>query len=93
MHPAGHSFGRQVALDLALLIPDRIATVTLICSRDTPFPGFAAAAASLRRAARLTSMPRSAAGSPHRNDRPTARSCATRGSACAMLTVSPGRHT
>ena len=49
MHVAGHSFGGQVALDLALLIPDRIQTVTLICSRDTPFPAFAVAAATLRR--------------------------------------------
>jgi pimeloyl-ACP methyl ester carboxylesterase len=48
MHLAGHSFGGQVALDLALLIPDRIQTLTLICSRDTPFPPFAAAAATLR---------------------------------------------
>jgi pimeloyl-ACP methyl ester carboxylesterase len=48
MHLAGHSFGGQVALDLALLIPHRIQTLTLICSRDTPFPPFAAAAAALR---------------------------------------------
>lgn len=49
MHLAGHSFGGQVALDLALLIPDRVQTVTLICSRDTPFPAFGPAAAALRR--------------------------------------------
>jgi pimeloyl-ACP methyl ester carboxylesterase len=49
MHLAGHSFGGQVALDLALLIPHRIQSLTLICSRDTPFPPFAAAAAALRR--------------------------------------------
>jgi pimeloyl-ACP methyl ester carboxylesterase len=49
MHLAGHSFGGQVALDLALLAPGRVRTLTLICTRDTPFPGFAAAAAALRR--------------------------------------------
>ena len=49
MHLVGHSFGGQVALDLALLAPDRVRAVTLICSRDTPFPAFAAAAAALRR--------------------------------------------
>ncbi|MBV9096025.1 MAG: alpha/beta fold hydrolase [Streptosporangiaceae bacterium] len=48
-HLVGHSFGGQVALDLALLAPDRIRTLTLICSRDTPYPAFAAAAAALRR--------------------------------------------
>lgn len=49
MHLVGHSFGGQVALDLALLAPHRIRALTLICSRDTPFPAFAAAAAALRR--------------------------------------------
>jgi 3-oxoadipate enol-lactonase len=49
MHLVGHSFGGQVALDLALLAPRRIRDLTLICSRDTPFPAFAAAAAALRR--------------------------------------------
>jgi pimeloyl-ACP methyl ester carboxylesterase len=48
MHLVGHSFGAQVALDLALLIPDRVQTVTVICSRDTPYPPFAAAAAAVR---------------------------------------------
>ena len=48
LHVVGHSFGGQVALDFALLIPRRIATLTLLCSRDTPFPAFAAAAARLR---------------------------------------------
>jgi pimeloyl-ACP methyl ester carboxylesterase len=37
-----------VALDFALLVPQRVATLTLLCSRDTPFPAFAAAAARLR---------------------------------------------
>jgi len=45
----GHSFGGQVALDLALLAPGRVRALTLICSRDTPFPAFAATAAALRR--------------------------------------------
>jgi pimeloyl-ACP methyl ester carboxylesterase len=48
LHVVGHSFGGQVALDLALLAPQRVATLTLLCSRDTPFPPFAAAAARLR---------------------------------------------
>ena len=49
MHVVGHSFGGQVALDLALLAPGRVRALTLICSRDTPFSAFAAAAAALRR--------------------------------------------
>ncbi len=49
MHVVGHSFGGQVALDLALLAPHRVRALTLICSRDTPFPAFSAAAAALRR--------------------------------------------
>jgi pimeloyl-ACP methyl ester carboxylesterase len=48
LHVVGHSFGGQVALDLALLVPQQVATLTLLCSRDTPFPAFAAAAARLR---------------------------------------------
>ena len=44
----GHSFGGQIALDFALLAPQRVQALTLICTRDTPFPGFAAAAARLR---------------------------------------------
>jgi pimeloyl-ACP methyl ester carboxylesterase len=48
LHVVGHSLGGQVALDLALLAPQRVATLTLLCSRDTPFPAFAAAAARLR---------------------------------------------
>jgi pimeloyl-ACP methyl ester carboxylesterase len=48
LHVVGHSFGGQVALDLALLAPHRVATLTLLCSRDTPFPAFASAAARLR---------------------------------------------
>jgi pimeloyl-ACP methyl ester carboxylesterase len=44
----GHSFGGQVALDLALAEPERVASLTLLCSRDTPFPAFSVAAANLR---------------------------------------------
>jgi pimeloyl-ACP methyl ester carboxylesterase len=47
-HVVGHSFGGQVALDLALAAPNRVRSLTLICSRDTPFPAFAAAAENLR---------------------------------------------
>jgi pimeloyl-ACP methyl ester carboxylesterase len=45
---AGHSFGGQVAIELALLAPERVRTLTVVCSRDTPFPAFAAAATRLR---------------------------------------------
>ena len=48
LHVAGHSFGGQVAIDVALLAPHRIRSLTLICSRDTPFPAFAATAVPLR---------------------------------------------
>ena len=48
LHVVGHSFGGQVALDFALLVPQHVATLTLLCSRDTPFPAFAAAATRLR---------------------------------------------
>jgi pimeloyl-ACP methyl ester carboxylesterase len=48
LHVVGHSFGGQVAIDVALLAPQRVQTLTLVCSRDTPFPAFAAAAARLR---------------------------------------------
>jgi pimeloyl-ACP methyl ester carboxylesterase len=48
LHVAGHSFGGQVAIDFALLAPERVQTLTVVCSRDTPFPPFAAAAGRLR---------------------------------------------
>ena len=44
----GHSFGGQVALELALAAPGRIRSLTMMCARSTPFPAFAAAAATLR---------------------------------------------
>ena len=48
LHMVGHSFGGQIAIDFALLAPQRVQALTLICTRDTPFPAFAAAAARLR---------------------------------------------
>jgi pimeloyl-ACP methyl ester carboxylesterase len=44
----GHSFGGQTALELALLIPERVRSLTVLCSRDTPVPAFAAVAAAVR---------------------------------------------
>jgi pimeloyl-ACP methyl ester carboxylesterase len=49
----GHSFGGQVALELALALPQRLRTLTIVCSRDTPYPAFAATAAALRAGARV----------------------------------------
>ena len=42
-HVVGHSFGGQVALELALRRPDLVSALTLMCTRDTPYPRFAAA--------------------------------------------------
>jgi pimeloyl-ACP methyl ester carboxylesterase len=44
----GHSFGGQVALDFTLEAPDRVRSLTMLCSRDTPFPAFGPAAVALR---------------------------------------------
>ncbi|MGX7680303.1 alpha/beta fold hydrolase [Jatrophihabitans sp. DSM 45814] len=44
----GHSFGGQIAIELALVAPDRVATLSLICTRDTPFLPFAQTATDLR---------------------------------------------
>lgn len=44
----GHSFGGQIAIDLALLLPERVRTLTILCSRDTPFPAFAELAEQVR---------------------------------------------
>jgi pimeloyl-ACP methyl ester carboxylesterase len=49
LHLVGHSFGGQVALEMALSAPERVGSLTLICSRDTPYPAFDIAAAALRR--------------------------------------------
>lgn len=43
----GHSFGGQIALEIACLAPDVVDELVIVCSRDTPFPSFAAAADSL----------------------------------------------
>lgn len=43
----GHSFGGQVALELASIEPDLVEELIVVCSRDTPYPPFGAAADSL----------------------------------------------
>lgn len=43
----GHSFGGQVALELAAMAPDLVEQLVVVCSRDTPYPPFARAADSL----------------------------------------------
>jgi pimeloyl-ACP methyl ester carboxylesterase len=47
-HVVGHSFGGQVALELVFAAPDRVASLTVLCSRASPFPSFSATAAALR---------------------------------------------
>lgn len=44
----GHSFGGQVGIELALAAPERVRSLTILCSRDTPFPAFAPVAEHLR---------------------------------------------
>lgn len=44
----GHSLGGQVALEMALLAPQRILGLILVCTRDVPVPGFEDAARALR---------------------------------------------
>ncbi|WP_447913567.1 alpha/beta fold hydrolase [Microbacterium phyllosphaerae] len=48
VHVIGHSFGGQVAIELGLLLGERLSSLTLICTRDTPFPGFMQTAAAVR---------------------------------------------
>ena len=48
-HLVGHSFGGQVALEIACVRPDLVASLTLLCTRDTPYPEFTAAAADVGR--------------------------------------------
>jgi pimeloyl-ACP methyl ester carboxylesterase len=50
LHVVGHAFGGQVALDVALCAPPgRVTSLTLVCSRDTPYAPSAAAADAVRR--------------------------------------------
>jgi 3-oxoadipate enol-lactonase len=46
-HVVGHSFGGQVALELAARRPELVSRLTLLCTRDSPYPLFAAAAESV----------------------------------------------
>jgi 3-oxoadipate enol-lactonase len=48
-HVVGHSFGGQVALEIALQRPELVSSLTLLCTRDTPYPGFAALAADVEK--------------------------------------------
>jgi len=47
-HVVGHSWGGQTAQQVALDHPGRVTRVSLICTRSSPFPAFAAVAAGLR---------------------------------------------
>jgi pimeloyl-ACP methyl ester carboxylesterase len=44
----GHSFGGQVAIEIALQAPHRVARLIIVCSRHTPCPPFAAGARIVR---------------------------------------------
>ncbi len=44
-HVVGHSFGAQVAQQFALDLPQRLASLTIVCGRLMPFPPFEAVAA------------------------------------------------
>lgn len=43
-HLVGHSFGGQIVAHFARHHPDRLASLTTVCSRMTPYPSFAQAA-------------------------------------------------
>jgi 3-oxoadipate enol-lactonase len=47
-HLVGHSWGGQIAQRAVLDHPDRVRRVSLLCTRASPFPPFAHAAAALR---------------------------------------------
>ncbi|MDO8184574.1 alpha/beta fold hydrolase [Conexibacter sp. JD483] len=44
-HVVGHSFGAQVAQTFALELPERLASLTIVCGRLAPFPPFEQVAA------------------------------------------------
>jgi pimeloyl-ACP methyl ester carboxylesterase len=44
----GHSFGGQVAIELALQAPHRVKRLIIVCSRHTPCPAFAEGARGVR---------------------------------------------
>jgi pimeloyl-ACP methyl ester carboxylesterase len=44
----GHSFGGQIALELALLRPNQVRALIILCSRDSPFPAFTDLATTVR---------------------------------------------
>ncbi|THG33988.1 alpha/beta hydrolase [Glaciibacter flavus] len=44
----GHSFGGQIAIELALANAERVKSLTVLCSRDTPFSPFAEVAEAVR---------------------------------------------
>jgi 3-oxoadipate enol-lactonase len=46
-HVVGHSFGGQVALELAIQSPQLVSKLTLLCTRDTPYPPFARGATDI----------------------------------------------
>ena len=50
---SGTPDGGQVAIEVALAAAERVASLTVLCSRATPFPAFAQAAEALRRGAPL----------------------------------------
>jgi pimeloyl-ACP methyl ester carboxylesterase len=48
VHVVGHSFGGQIAMDLVARIGPRARSLTLLCTRDTPFPAFEQSARAIR---------------------------------------------